>query len=372
MYTLGINAVFHDSAACIVKDGQLLAAAEEERFTHIKHGKRPVPFTAYELPFHAIDYCLQVAGIHLSEVDHIAYSFDPAYLLPKEDVPALVTLPLQASEVAPVTQPEEIYPGWNSLFLAYLTNAPSQLVDGYPHHLRKRLSGLKAGDLKWHYVEHHLAHAASAFFPSPYYNAAVLTLDGRGERATTAYYAGRGTTMEKLGTVNMPHSLGMLYEHVTTYLGFLHSSDEYKVMALASYGQPEYVDYFRSLIHVADNGTYKIDPLQLEEKFGQPRQSGDPFTALHFDIAHSLQKVLEETVLKLVDWLHAQTGMENLCLAGGVALNCVLNSVIRDKGPFKNVWVQPAAGDAGTALGAALWIDAQELQHKGQTDCVYA
>jgi carbamoyltransferase len=158
----------------------------------------------------------------------------------------------------------------------------------------------------------------------------------------------------------MPHSLGLLYEEVTAWLGFLHSSDEYKVMALASYGHPVYLDKFRSIITVGTNGQYTIHDHDLESMFGPARTRSGPLTQYHFDIAHSLQKVLEETVLHLVHWLHSTTGEDNLCLAGGVALNCVLNAAIRDKGPFKNIWVQPAAGDAGTALGAALWIDSRQ------------
>jgi carbamoyltransferase len=356
MYVLGINAVFHDSAACLVKDGQLIAAVEEERFTHVKHGKRPIPFSTYELPFHAIDYCLKTANIHLSDVDHIAYSFDPSFML-GADVPALITLPLKPDLQ---TSEKEFYHGWDSLFLAHIVNAPGQLLDGYPHHLQKRFQGTKANDFKWHYVEHHLAHAASAFLASPYEEASILTVDGRGEETTTSYYLGTGTKLEKMGEVRMPHSLGMLYEAVTSHLGFLHSSDEYKVMALASYGKPEYLEEFRSMIHVNQDGTYTIDQLNLEDRFGASRKRDEPFTDKHFNIAHSLQKVLEETVLRLVQWLYEKSPSENLCLAGGVALNCVMNAVLRDKGPFKNIWVQPAAGDAGTALGAALWIDTQE------------
>lgn len=341
MYTLGINAAFHDSSACIVKDGQLLAAAEEERFTHIKHGKRPVPFSVYELPYHAIDYCLQVAGIHLSEVDHIAYAFDPSGIENTEENEADLGMPVK------------------DLFLRYVNEAPAQLVDGYPHHLQKRFIGARISDFEWHYVEHHIAHAASAFLPSPYESAAVLTIDGRGEWATTSYYTGKGTQLTRLGDVKMPHSLGLLYESITTHLGFLHSSDEYKVMALASYGKPEYLDVFRTAIQVRDNGKYTIAPLQLEQWLGPARKRHEPFTEKHFNIAHSLQKVLEETVLQLVNWLHKTTGEENLCMAGGVALNCVLNAVIRDNSAFKHIWVQPAAGDAGTALGAALWTDAR-------------
>lgn len=354
MYILGINAVFHDSAACILKDGKLLAAAEEERFTHIKHGKRPVPFSTYQLPYHAINYCLSVAGIHLNEVDEIAYSFDPKILAQNLNEPT-VSIPY-----SPVREkPEDGQAEWDPLFLSFIINAPRQLADGYPHHLQKRFAGAKPALEKWHYVEHHIAHAASAFFPSPFSHAAVLTIDGRGEKTTTSYYLGEGKDLTKMSEVFMPHSLGLLYEEVTSYLGFLHSSDEYKVMALASYGKPVYLNEFRSMIHVGENGQYTISDLKLEERFGKARKRDEPFLPHHFDIAYSLQKALEETVLQLVNWFQKETGEENLCMAGGVALNCVLNGVIRDYSNFKNIWVQPASGDAGTALGAALWVDAQ-------------
>lgn len=359
MYTLGINAAFHDPSACIIKDGVLLAAAEEERFTHVKHGKRPIPFTAYELPFHAIDYCLRVAGIHLREVDHIAYSFDPHKLLREHVRGDEIPLPLHPGTEG---DKKDGYQEWDALFLTFIVNAPGQLADGYPHHLQERFAGAGTHPEKWHFVEHHIAHAASAFLPSPFQRAAVLTIDGRGEKATTSYYLGEGNDLRFLSDVCMPHSLGLLYEEVTAWLGFLHSSDEYKVMALASYGRPKHVDKFRGFIHVEDNGQYVVGPHDLGELFGPARVRGAALTQDHFDIAYSLQKVLEETVLKLVDWLHAATGEQNLCLAGGVALNCVLNAAIRDKGPFRQIWVQPAAGDAGTALGAALWIDARQRQ----------
>jgi carbamoyltransferase len=354
MYILGINAVFHDSAACILRDGKLLAAVEEERFTHIKHGKRPIPFSTYELPYHAIDYCLKIAGIHLKDVDKIAYSFDPK-LLAGNLTEEQISIPY-----SPVRQkPKDDQSEWDPLFLSFIINAPRQLVDGYPHHLQKRFLGATASLEKWHYVEHHIAHAASAFFPSPFSHAAVLTIDGRGEKTTTSYYLGKGKNLEKISEVVMPHSLGLLYENVTSYLGFLHSSDEYKVMALASYGKPVYLNEFRSMIHVGENGKYTISDLKLEERFGKARKREEPFLQHHFDIAYSLQKVLEETVIQLANWFQKETGEENLCMAGGVALNCVCNSVIRDFSNFKNIWVQPAAGDAGTALGAALWAQGQ-------------
>ena len=357
MYTIGINAAFHDSSACIIKDGVLLAAAEEERFTHIKHGKRPVPFSTYELPFHAIDYCLGVAGIHINEVDHFAYAFDPYILLgDAHAVAGSIELPLQPSTSASGAW---LNP-WDPLFLAYIVNAPEQLADGWPHHLQSRFIGARIDRAKWHFVDHHLSHAASAFHVSPFSDAAVLTIDGRGEKATTAYYIGAGNNLMAIGQVNMPHSLGLLYERMTTYLGFLHSSDEYKVMALASYGKPVFADDFRRIIHIESDGRYTIDDMDFAQVFGPVRKRGDEFTRHHFNIAHSLQLVLQETVLTLAEWLQKRTGLDDLCMAGGVALNCVMNAHLRDNGPFRNLWVQPAAGDAGTALGAALWVETRE------------
>ena len=357
MYTLGINAAFHDSSACLIKDGTLLAAAEEERFTHVKHGKRPVPFSTYELPFHAIDYCLGVAGIHINDVDHFAYGFDPYILLEEGyDNASTIQLPIKPSAVA---QKEWLNP-WDPLFLSYIVNAPNQLRDGWPHHLQSRFLGARIDPARWHFVDHHLSHAASAFHASPFSDAAVMTIDGRGEKATTAYYTGAGNNLTLIGQVEMPHSLGLLYERMTKYLGFLHSSDEYKVMALASYGTPVFADEFRRIIHVSADGQYTIDDIDFTALFGPQRKRGDAFEQHHFNIAHSLQVVMQETVLRLASWLHDKTGLKHLCMAGGVALNCVLNAYLRDHSPFTNIWVQPAAGDAGTALGAALWIDARQ------------
>ena len=374
MYILGINAAFHDTAAALVKNGKIIAAAEEERFTHIKHGKRPVPFSAYELPFHAIDYCLKTAGINLKGVDKIVYSFDP-YAIDTESDEENINDYYQ-SDFETKTAPD-IYNGWDTLFLNYIKKAPEQLRDGYPHHLQKRFQDAGSLTEKWEFVNHHVAHAASAYFPSPFEKAAVITLDGRGEKATTGYFLGEGNSLVQLATVDMPNSLGMLYEKITTYLGFLHSSDEYKVMALASYGSPVYLDYFKSVIHVGENGAYTIDDFEPEKWWGEGRKKDDSFEQIHHDIANSLQKVLEETVLALITWLHSQADTDNLCMAGGVALNCVMNAVLRDKGPFKNIWIQPAAGDAGTALGAAMWMDVTlngrltQEKYTAQMDHVY-
>ncbi|MGE5249271.1 MAG: carbamoyltransferase [Bacteroidota bacterium] len=367
MYTLGINAAFHDLSACLVKDGQVLAAAEEERFTHIKHGKRPVPFSTYLLPFHAIDYCLKTAGIRLSDVDHVAYSFNPYLLLEDGREGEYIRLPLEPSTQQRSGEGES---PWEGLFLSYIVNAPRQLADGAPYHIRSRFRDVRVNGhyrYKWHFVEHHLSHAASAFLPSPFHEAAVMTLDGRGEKATTSYYMARGTSMEQIGQVDFPNSLGILYEKVTEHLGFQHSNDEFKVMALASYGEPRYMDDFDDILRVNDDGTYTVKyPLDLEERFGPSRVKGDPLEKRHYDIAHSLQAALENAVLKLAGWLHGRTGAKNLCMAGGVALNCVMNSRLRDRGPFENIWVQPASGDAGTALGAALWIDLVERNRIGE------
>ncbi|HEX2566948.1 MAG TPA: carbamoyltransferase C-terminal domain-containing protein [Burkholderiales bacterium] len=337
MVTLGINAAYHDPSAALVRDGVVLAAAEEERFTHVKHGKRPVPFSAWELPFHAIDYCLREAGIALAQVDHVAYSYDPALYRPETPL--------------------------DELFRSYVLQARGQLADGAPHHLKKRFSGARAdGPYRWHNVEHHLAHEASCFLAAPFEECAVLALDGRGERATTSYGVFAGGGYRRIGQVDLPHSLGLLYEEVTDYLGFLHSSDEYKVMALASYGEPAYAAEFRDILRPARGGAYKLAPARLAERFGPPRPRGGPLEPRHFDLARSLQWALEEAVMEIVGWLHAETAMENLAMAGGVALNCVMNARIRREGPFRSVWVQPAAGDAGTALGAALWIDHGERE----------
>ena len=362
MHTLGINAVYHDSAACLVRDGVVIAAAEDERFTHVKHGKRPVPFSTWELPFHAIDYCLAEAGIALHDVDRVAYSFDPR-LLGNWSEDSTIELPLQPSRHRQASGHES---PWDPLFLSHVVNAPRQLVSGAPLHLAGRLGGIDLEWLepRWRFVEHHLAHEASAFLAAPFDEAAVLSMDGRGERATTSFGHHADGRYRRLRQIDLPHSLGLVYEEVTRYLGFLHSSDEYKVMALASFGEPRHVGEFRDIVRRGERGDYRVMPCRLAERFGPPRTRGDPLEACHYDIARSLQAVLEETVIEMARWLHAETGCPNLAMAGGVALNCVANARVRDLGPFERVWVQPAAGDAGTALGAALWID--HLERAGQ------
>ncbi len=361
MITLGINAAFHDSAAALVRDGQLIAAAEEERFTRIKHGKRPLPFTAWELPYHAIDYCLAEAGLTLAQVDHVAYSYDPQRFIRGRLAGERITLPLQ-----PSAQPA---PGWDNpwdpLFAAYVSNAPRQLADGAPHHLKKRFKGCRwDGPFQWHFLDHHLCHQASAFLAAPFERCAVMTLDGRGEDATTAYGLWADGLYRPLGEVDMPHSLGLLYERVTSHLGFLHSSDEYKVMALAALGQPRFAQALQRHVRVFPDGRYEIEPMDLAALV-PPRERGTALEQPHLDLAASLQQVLERSALQLAAWLREASGEPLLAMAGGVALNCVMNARLRDAGLFDQVWVQPAAGDAGTALGAALWVDARERAGAG-------
>jgi carbamoyltransferase len=357
MNVLGINAAFHDSAAALVRDGVPIAAAEEERFTRIKHAKRPVPFLSYQLPFHAIDYVLREAGIGLRSVDRIAYSFDPDLLLADHNRDE-IALPLEPSR-----QPRtDGFEPWDPLFLAGIVNAPRFLIGDIPHHLHHLNSSIHAVDElpPFEHVDHHLSHAASAYYVSGFPEAAILTLDGRGERATTLYAVGQGAEIRKVGEVEMPHSLGLLYEHVTKYLGFLHSSDEYKVMALASLGSDKYTSTFRRLVEREAGGDYRVTYADLEELFGPRRNKGEPLTQRHFDVAAALQTTLEDMVLQIAAWLRETTGMERLCLAGGVALNCVMNARLRDEAGFRDIFVQPASGDAGTSLGAAYVVQARE------------
>jgi carbamoyltransferase len=356
VFTLGINAAFHDCSACLVSDGVVLAAAEEERFTRVKHGKRPVPFTVWQLPFHAINYCLKEAGINLRDVSHVAYSYDPYMQLGEHADDATISLPLQPSR-----NPTKWLSPWDPLSLSYIVNAPRQLASGAPHHLKERFRDVRHdGPYQWHFVEHHLAHEASAFLAAPFDDCAVLAMDGRGERPTTSYGVYRNGKYKRLKQVNLPHSLGLLYEAITDHLGFLRSSDEYKVMALASFGKPAFASVFRDIVQYRGDGDYTVEAVNWTELLGPARERGGPMEQLHFDIAHSLQVVLEETAAKMVDWLHKRSDSRNLCMAGGVALNCVMNAKIRDNGPFDKVWIQPAAGDSGTSMGAALWIDLQQ------------
>jgi carbamoyltransferase len=355
MYTLGINAAFHDCSACLVDDGVVIAAAEEERFTRVKHGKRPLPFTVWQLPFHAIASCLRTAGITMRDIAHVAYSYDPALQLGAWAERASITLPLE-----PSAQPSDWLSPWEPLALSYVVNAPRQLASGAPHHLAGLFRCPDGPVYRWHFVEHHLAHEASAFLAAPFDECAVLVMDGRGEQACSSFGEWRDGRYQRIGQIDYPHSLGLLYEDVTSHLGFLRSSDEYKVMALASFGAPRYADQFREVVEYCGEGRYEVRRADWPGMLGPSRAPGAAIEARHADIARSLQQALEDTVLRMAAWLHERSGMRQLAMAGGVALNCVMNARLREQGPFADIWVQPAAGDAGTALGAALWVDSAQ------------
>jgi carbamoyltransferase len=323
---LGINAIFHDPAAALVIDGKIVAAAEEERFNRRKHGKRPVPFSAWELPEQSARWCLDVAGIGPQDLDAVAYSYDPALVQPDLD---------------------GLDRGWEDLRTTYARRAP--------HFLATALPGLDPAVVQ--FVPHHVAHAASAGLAAPFRDSAVLVADGRGE--ATSYLAGRyrDGELDVLASQQLPHSLGLMYEDVTDHLGFLRSSDEYKVMALASYGrgEPELLPELRELVKATGDGGFIVHPIDWNV-LAKRRLPGGELLAEHVVLAASVQARLEEVLIELVRWLHDRTGERRLTMAGGVALNCVANTRLATEGPFDQVWVQPAAGDAGTALGGALHI----------------
>ncbi|MEV0272669.1 carbamoyltransferase C-terminal domain-containing protein [Hamadaea sp. NPDC050747] len=328
MRVLGINAIFHDPAAALVVDGRIVAAAEEERFSRRKHGKRPVPFSAWELPELSARWCLSQAGLEPQDLDAVAYSFDPALCRPPEEL--------------------GIADPWDWLRVQYAERAPQFLATALP--------GLDPAKVV--FVPHHVAHAASAALAAPpeagHRDCAVLVLDGRGEAASHLSGRYRDGRLDVLAAQRLPHSLGTWYEEVTEHLGFLRSSDEYKVMALASYGTPVHLDLLRDVVRPTGDGGFVVGDLDLT-KLAAARTADGRVEAEHADLAASVQRRLEEVVLDLAAWLYdASGGPAALTLAGGVALNCVANARLVREGPFQTVWIQPAAGDAGTALGAAL------------------
>ncbi|MCP3983183.1 MAG: carbamoyltransferase [bacterium] len=342
MNVLGISCFYHDSAAALLRDGELVAAAHEERFSRKRHDAG--------IPKHAVAYCLEEAGIRLADVDTLVFYDKP-------------------------------FVKFERILMTYLATFPRSLpsfAKAMPLWLKEKLNVRKAletelgfeGELL--FAEHHQSHAASAFLPSPFEEAAILTIDGVGEWATTTQGVGRGNKFELIHEVRFPHSLGLLYSAFTYYLGFKVNSAEYKVMGAAPYGKPRYVEtIFDHLVDLRDDGSFKLNMKyfaydygltmtnkRFEKLFGQPRREGESeMQEFHWDMAASVQKVTEEVVLRIARDLHAKTGMKNLCMAGGVALNCVANGRLIREGPFENLWVQPAAGDAGGALGAALFAE---------------
>jgi carbamoyltransferase len=345
MRVLGISAFYHDSAAALVEDGRIVAAAQEERFTRKKHDS--------SFPKNAIAYCLEEAGAELDELDHAVF-YDKPFLK------------------------------FERLLETYLTFAPRGFRSfgmAMPLWLKEKLfqKSLLKGELKKFaqsfdvnrllFCEHHLSHAASAFYPSPFEDAAVLTMDGVGEWATTSAAMGSGKNLEVFQEIHFPHSLGLLYSAFTYYTGFKVNSGEYKVMGLAPYGEPKYKKLILdNLIDLRPDGSFRLDLSYFDyctgltmtnerfsALFGEPVRSPEELlTNFHMDIAASIQAVLDEVVLRLARGLAKKTGAKNLCLAGGVALNCVANGRVLFDGAFENIWIQPAAGDAGGAVGAAL------------------
>lgn len=347
---LGISAFYHDSAAALVVDGQIVAAAQEERFSRQKHDHR--------FPQHAIDYCLREAGLTPSDLDFVGF-YDK-----------------------PLTKFERLL----ETYLAYAPAGYRSFRQALPLWLKQKLHlpremGQGLGDKyggRYVFTDHHESHAASAFFPSPYDEAAIITFDGVGEWSTTCWGTGRGNRLELSHEIRFPHSLGLLYSAFTYYTGFKVNSGEYKVMGLAPYGVPKYKDLIlQHLLDLKEDGSYRMDMsyfnycqglTMTNEKFhrmfgGPPRKSESLLTAREMDLAASVQAVTEEVMLRTARHVHAQTGLKNVVLAGGVALNCVGNGRILREGPFENIWIQPAAGDAGGALGTALFIWYQLLDN---------
>jgi carbamoyltransferase len=351
---LGISAYYHDSAAALVVDGEIVAAAQEERFTRIKHD--------HAFPTSAIAYCLREAGLKPGDLDYVGF-YDKPFLKFERILETYLAF-------APA--------GFRSFLKAMPLWMRQKLH--LPREIRRELAGEYRRRIV--FTEHHESHAASAFFPSPFEEAAILTLDGVGEWATASFGTGRGNQVELSHELQFPHSLGLLYSAFTYFCGFKVNSGEYKLMGLAPYGTPKYTEeILDKLLDLKDDGSFRIDLsyfnycqglTMTSRRFdglfgGPPRTPESPLTQREMDLAASIQKVTEEIVLRAIRHLHARTGMKNLCLAGGVALNCVGNGRILREGPFERIWIQPAAGDAGGALGTALFIWYQLLGNERRT-----
>jgi carbamoyltransferase len=346
MKILGISAFYHDSAAALVVDGQIAAAAQEERFSRRKHDSR--------FPHLAIEYCLGEAGLRPSDLDSVVF-YDKPFLKFERLLETYLMLAPEGFSSFRMALPLWIR---EKLFQKNLIHSELKKFDPSQDWTQKLL-----------FTEHHLSHAASAFYPSPFEEAAVLTMDGVGEWATTSVAHGKGSRLEILKEIHFPHSLGLLYSAFTYYTGFRVNSGEYKLMGLAPYGEPKYVaKIFEHLIDVKADGSFRLNldyfdycagltmtNRRFDGLFGMPaRKPSELLTQQHMDIAASIQAVLEEVVLRLTRSVAEETGVANLCMAGGVALNCVANGKVLRDGRFKGLWVQPASGDAGGALGAAL------------------
>ncbi len=355
MNILGISAFYHDSAAALVRDGTIVAAAQEERFTRVKHDPG--------FPSHAVRFCLEAAQIDAEHLDFVVFYEKPLL-------------------------------HFERLLETYIAYAPlgfRQFLQSIPLWLKKKLHMSRLLDEaldgkytgRYVFTEHHESHAASAFFPSPFDEAAILTLDGVGEWATASFGIGRGHKIELKEVIHFPHSLGLLYSAFTYYTGFRVNSGEYKLMGLAPYGEPKYQDLImKELLDLKADGSFRLNMryfpyghknvmvnCRFERLFGAPaRKPESPITQHTMDVAASIQAVTEEVMLRMAQHVHAKTGMKNLVLAGGVALNCVGNGRILREGPFENLWIQPAAGDAGGALGAALFVWHQLLDHERVAD----
>jgi carbamoyltransferase len=349
MYILGISAFYHDSAACILKDGEIVAAVQEERFTRKKHDPG--------FPHHAIKYCLKEANIAPTQIDNVVFYEKPFLKFERLLETYLAFAPKGFTSFA------QAMPLWikDKLFQKSALNQELKFALDQNIDWRERLL----------FSEHHLSHAASAFYPSPFNRAAVLTLDGVGEWTTTSVAVGRGSELKVLKEIHFPHSLGLLYSAFTYYTGFKVNSGEYKVMGLAPYGEPRYSDLIKEkLITIASDGSFQLDMSYFDyatgltmtnKKFnvlfgGPPRKPETELTQREMDLAASVQKVTEDIFISIAKGIAKETGEKNLCLAGGVALNCVANGILLREKVFDNIWIQPAAGDAGGALGAALSI----------------
>ena len=347
MYILGISAFYHDSAACLLKEGEIIAAAQEERFSRKKHDS--------SFPKNAVKFCVKEAGISSNEITNIVFYEKPFIKFERLLETYLAFAPkgfYSFSKAMPLWIKEKLFQ--KNILVNELKKIWGDEVDW-----RKKLL----------FSEHHLSHAASAFYPSPFKTAAVLTLDGVGEWTTSSVAVGKGNGLEVLKEIHFPHSLGLLYSAFTFYTGFKVNSGEYKVMGLAPYGEAKYADLIKEkIINVSDDGSFQLDMsyfnyasglTMTNKKFnslfgGPPRNSESEISQKEMDIAASIQKVTEEIIIKIAKAILKDTGEKNLCLAGGVALNCVANGILLREKIFDNIWIQPAAGDSGGALGAAL------------------